>query len=141
MIFFLTFLYSQLTMPIDNKPTGGLKSFCARARAFREREVMDVHRKNLMRSAKRAEEQWLKHDVHMRWAESPVLLKTRASRPKSAVVSAVSLAQHAHIMERADEKVRPQSNMAKRLGGCEDLVCDLGGDTTPLGAISFQITT
>jgi hypothetical protein len=128
-------------MPIDNKPTGGLKSFCARARAFREREVMDVHRKNLMRSAKRAEEQWLKHDVHMRWAQSPVLLKTRPPRPKSAVVSAVSLAQHAHIMERADEKVRPQSNMAKRLGGCEDLVCDLGGVPTPLGAISFQITT
>jgi hypothetical protein len=29
-------------------------------------------------------------------------------------------------------------NIPSGLGGCEDLVCDLGGDTTPLGAISFH---
>ncbi len=118
---------------VDNRRTPGLKSYCGQARAFREQETMRVHARNLARSEARGRDQHKKHDVDRRWNESPALLKDRMGRPASAV----GLAPQTHMrsLVRADEKVRPRSGLAKRLGGSEDLVFELGGRPTPLARL------
>lgn len=70
---------------IDNELPAGLKSYAAQARAFREKEAMLQHRKNLSRSAKRATEIHRNFDVDKRWNQSPALLKSRKGRPASAI--------------------------------------------------------
>ena len=118
---------------LDNKPKAGLKSYCAQARAFREQEAMRTHRKNLLRSEARGREQHQRHDVDRRWNENPALLKDRLGRPASAV--GLTPQTHTRALVRADEKVRPRSELAKRLGGSEDLVFELGGNPTPLARL------
>lgn len=118
---------------LDNKPKAGLKSYCAQARAFREQEAMRTHRKNLLRSEARGREQHQRHDVDLRWNEHPALLKDRLGRPASAV--GLTPQTHTRALVRADEKVRPRSELAKRLGGSEDLVFELGGNPTPLARL------
>ena len=116
---------------VDNKPTPGLKSYGARARAFREQEIMAVHQRNLARSASRGAQQWRTHDVERRWNASPALLKARpGDRPASAV--GLTPQTHTRTLVRAEDRVAPKSTLAKRLGGSEDLIYELGGEPTPL---------
>lgn len=118
-------------MTIDNKIRPGMKSYSAQARAFREEEIMAVHRRNLARSALRGAEQWRRHDVYRRWNASPALLKARpGERPASA--PGLTPQTHTRTLVRADERVAPTPKLAKRLGGSEDLVFELGGEPTPL---------
>jgi len=118
---------------VDNRLTPGLKSYCGQARAFREQEMMRVHARNLARSEARGRDQHKKHDVDRRWNENPALLKDRLGRPASAVGLAPQT--HTRALVRADAKVRPRSGLAKRLGGSEDLVFELGGSPTPLARL------
>jgi hypothetical protein len=119
---------------VDNKLTPGLKSYAARARAHRERETMAVHQRNLARSVQRGAEQHRIHDVDQRWNASPALLK---ARPGNSPASAVGLTPQTHTraLVRADERVPAKPELAKRLGGAEDLMYELGGVPTPLGQL------
>jgi hypothetical protein len=126
-------VFINSTAMLDNKSTTGLKSYCAQARAFREQEAMRTHRKNLLRSETRGREQHQRHDVDLRWNEHPALLKDRLGRPASAV--GLTPQTHTRALVRADKKVRPHSQLAKRLGGSEDLVLEMGGNSTPLARL------
>ena len=95
---------------------------------------MAVHQRNLARSVQRGAEQHRLHDVDRRWNASPALLKTRpGNRPASA--AGLTPQTHARALVRADERVPPKPEFAKRLGGAEDLMYELGASPTPLGQL------
>ena len=51
------------------------------------------------------------------------------------IFDAVKLTPACSTLMRADELVGPEPQMAKRIGGSEDLVFELGGDPTPLARL------